>query len=76
MKIEFENAPSARASDSFWSKYLLHKKIKLLILPEKCWESLYAVRAVIVLLIKKRSLLKKMHTAPLHTYNLKRYMYQ
>ena len=38
-----ENAASARASGRFWSKYLLHKERILLILREKCWESLYAV---------------------------------
>ena len=37
------NAARARASGSFWSKYLLHKERILLILREKCWESLYAV---------------------------------
>ena len=32
------NAASARASGSFWSKYLLHKKRVQPVLPEKCWE--------------------------------------
>ena len=41
-----ENAASARASGSFWSKCLLHKKKVILILPEKNWESLYAVCVV------------------------------
>ena len=30
-----ENLASARASGSFWSKYLLHKKTVLSVLPEK-----------------------------------------
>ena len=42
------NAAWERASGSFWSKYLLHKKrvhkkrVRL-VLPEKCWELLNAV---------------------------------
>ena len=43
---------------SFWSKYLLRKKRALLILPEKSWESLYAVCKVLVILIRKRALVK------------------
>ena len=58
-----ENAASVRASGSFWSKYLLHKKRVLLILPEKCWESLYAVCEVLVILIRKRELVKNAQRA-------------
>ena len=38
VRPNIENAASARAFGSFWSKYFLYKKRVLLILPEKCWE--------------------------------------
>ena len=47
VRPNFENAPSVRASGSFWSNYLLHKKGDLHILPDKCWELLYAVCEVL-----------------------------
>ena len=52
VRPNIEKAARARASGSFWSKYLLHKKKVLLILPEKCWESLYAVCEVLVIIYK------------------------
>ena len=77
MKIELsdrtiKNAASARAFGIFWSKYLFQKKRVLLILPEKCLESLYAVYEVLEILIRKHTLVK-MHTAPLHRNNLQKY---
>ena len=48
-----ENPASARASDSFWSKVLLQKGRGLLILPKKCWEPLYTVCEVLLILIRK-----------------------
>ena len=36
VRPNMENATSARASGSFWSKYLLHKNRVLLILRGKC----------------------------------------
>ena len=36
---------------------------ELLILPEKCWESLYADCEVLVILIRKRALVKYAHRA-------------
>ena len=53
VRPNIKNAASARTSGSFWSKYLLHKKRVLLVLPEKCWESLYAVCEVLVILIRR-----------------------
>ena len=52
VRPNIENVASAKASGSFWSKYLLHKKRVLYILPEKCSESLYAVCEVLVSLIR------------------------
>ena len=58
-----ENAASARASGSFLSKYLLHKKRESLVLLEKCWEPLYAACEVLVILIRTRALVKNAQTA-------------
>ena len=63
VRPNIENAASARAYGSFWSRYLLHKKRVLLTLPEKCWESLYAVCEVLLILIRKRALVKNAHRA-------------
>ena len=63
VRPNIENAASARASGSFWSKYLLPKKRVLLVLPEKCWESLYAVCEVLVILIRTCALVKNAHRA-------------
>ena len=58
----------------FGQKYLLHKKRESLVLPEKCWEPLYAACEVLVILIRTRALVKKkMPTAPLHRNNLQKY---
>ena len=56
VRMIIANAASAGASGSFWSKYLLHKKRVLLVLPAKCWEPLYAVCKVFVILIRKHAL--------------------
>ena len=61
-KVNIENAASTRTSVVL-SKYLLLKKRVLLILPEKCWESLYAVCEVLVILIRKCALIKHAHLA-------------
>ena len=63
VRLNIENAVSARASGGFWPKYLLQKKRILLILPKKCWESLYAVCEELVILIRKRALVKNAHHA-------------
>ena len=63
VRPNIENAASARASGSFWSKSLLHNKRVLLVLPEKCWESLYAVCEVLVILIRTCALVKNAHRA-------------
>ena len=59
----FVNAASARASVSFWSKYMLHKKRVVLILRERCWESLYSVCEVLVTFIRKGAVVKNAHRA-------------
>ena len=63
VRPNIENAASARASGSFWSKYLLHKKRVLVVLTEKCWESLYVVCEVLVILIREHALVKNAHHA-------------
>ena len=55
VRPNIENATSPRVSSSIWSKYLLHKKRVLLILPKKCWESLYAIWEVLVILIREHA---------------------
>ena len=59
VRPDIENDASARSSGSFWSKYLLHKKGVLLVLPEKGWEALYVVCEVLVILIRTCALVKK-----------------
>ena len=61
VRPNIENAASA--CGSFWSEFLLHKKRVLLVLSEKCWESLYAVCEVLVILIRTRALVKNAHRA-------------
>ena len=63
VRPNIENAASARSSGRFWSKYLLHKKRVLFVLPEKCWEPLYAVCEVLVILIRTLALVKNAHRA-------------
>ena len=63
VRPNIKNVASTRTYASFWSKYLLHKKKVSLNLPEKCWESLYAVCEVLVILIRTRALVKNAHRA-------------
>ena len=72
VRPKIENAASARASGSFYSKYLLHKKRVLFILSDKCWDSLYAICEVLVILFRKRTLVNNAHRASI-SYYLQKY---
>lgn len=64
IRPNIKNVTSARASSRLWSKYLFNKKRVLLIPPEKCWGSLYAVCGVLVIWIRKPALEKKNTNRP------------
>ena len=55
VRPNIENPASARASGSFWSKLLLHKRRELFILPKQCWEPLQNVCEILVISIRKRA---------------------